>query len=285
MPEGFFVINKNEGDKMSKHTQNKKVTVVDIKNMKNREKIACLTAYDYTSAKILDESGIDLILVGDSLGMVMNGYESTIPVTIDEIIYHTKAVKRGIKRAFLVADMTFGSYQISHEKGIENAIRIIKESGAEAVKLEGGKEFAPLIKKMVDIGINVMGHIGLMPQQVLSQGGYKIQGRHNDQKLIDDAKAIEEAGAFSIVLEGVVADVARKITESISIPTIGIGAGVGCDGQVLVFQDVFGMFDDFVPKFVKRYANVKEMIKNGTEKYIEEVKGEVFPDEEHSFLK
>lgn len=270
---------------MSKHLVNKKVTVVDIRNMKNREKISCLTAYDYTSAKILDESGIDIILVGDSLGMVMNGYESTIPVTIDEIIYHTKAVKRGIKRSFLVADMPFGSYQISQEKGIENAIRIIKESGAEAVKIEGGSEFAPFIKKMVDTGINVMGHIGLMPQQVLSQGGYKIQGRHNDQKLIDDAKALEDAGAFSVVLEGVISDVSRKITESITIPTIGIGAGPWCDGQVLVFQDVFGMFDDFVPKFVKHYANVKKVITVGAKKYIEEVKGSVFPDDEHSFLR
>ncbi|UOD34400.1 3-methyl-2-oxobutanoate hydroxymethyltransferase [Deferribacteraceae bacterium V6Fe1] len=270
---------------MSKHVEIKKITVNHIKRMKNNEKIACLTAYDYSSAKLLDESGIDLILVGDSLGMVMNGYESTIPVTVDEIIYHTKSVKRAISRAFLVADMPFGSYQVSDEQAINNAVRVIKESGAEAIKLEGGKEIAPLVKKLVSMGINVMGHIGLMPQQVLAQGGYKIQGRDNDEKLLEDAIAIEEAGAFSIVLEGVIADVSKKITENIKIPTIGIGAGVNCDGQILVFQDIFGIFDDFTPKFVKQYASVGNVIREATKNYMSEVKGSIFPEEKHSFLR
>jgi len=270
---------------LSKHVEIKKITVNHIKRMKNNEKIACLTAYDYSSAKLLDESGIDLILVGDSLGMVMNGYESTIPVTVDEIIYHTKSVKKAVNRAFVVADMPFGSYQISHEQAISNAIRVIKESGAEAIKLEGGKEIAPLVKKLVNMGINVMGHIGLMPQQVLAQGGYKIQGRDNDGKLLEDAFAIEEAGAFSVVLEGVIADVSKEITEKIKIPTIGIGAGVNCDGQILVFQDIFGIFDDFTPKFVKKYASVGNTIKEATRNYMSEVKGSIFPEEKHSFLR
>ncbi|MBZ4643425.1 MAG: 3-methyl-2-oxobutanoate hydroxymethyltransferase [Deferribacteres bacterium] len=282
MSEGFFVNTQME-DNLSKHAEVKKITVNNIKNMKHKEKIVCLTAYDYTSAKIIDESGVDLILVGDSLGMVMNGYESTIPVTVDEIIYHTKSVKKGIKRAFLVADMPFGSYQISDEQALTNAVRIIKESGAEAIKLEGGKEFAPLVKKMVKMGINVMGHIGLMPQQVLAEGGYKIQGRHNEEKLIEDAIALEEAGVFSIVLEGVVDEVSKKITEKISIPTIGIGAGIHCDGQILVFQDIFGMFDDFVPKFVKQYANVGKIIKEAAMTYCKEVKSSEFPEDKHSF--
>lgn len=270
---------------MSKHIEVKKITVNHIKNMKNKEKIACLTAYDYSSAKLLEESGIDLILVGDSLGMVMNGYESTIPVTVDEIIYHTKSVRRAVKRAFLVADMPFGSYQVSDEQAIANVVRVIKESGAEAIKLEGGKEIAPLVKKLVNMGINVMGHIGLMPQKVLAQGGYKIQGRDNEKKLLEDALAIEEAGAFAIVLEGVIADVSKKITEKVKIPTIGIGAGVNCDGQILVFHDIFGIFDDFTPKFVKRYANVGSIIKEATKNYISETKSSVFPEDKHSFLR
>lgn len=282
MPGGFFLYG---GKVLSKHVEVKKLTVNHIKNMKNKEKIACLTAYDYSSAKLLEESGIDLILVGDSLGMVMNGYESTIPVTVDEIIYHTKSVRKAVKRAFLVADMPFGSYQVSDEQAIANVVRVIKESGAEAIKLEGGKEIAPLVKKLVNMGINVMGHIGLMPQKVLAQGGYKIQGRDNEKKLLEDAFAIEEAGAFAIVLEGVIADVSKKITEKVKIPTIGIGAGVNCDGQILVFHDIFGIFDDFTPKFVKRYANVGNIIKEATKNYISETKSSVFPEDKHSFLR
>lgn len=269
---------------MSKYSEIKKITVSHLKKMKlENEKITCLTAYDYTSASILDNAGIDFILVGDSLGMVMNGYENTLKVTLDEIIYHTKSVKRGIKRAFLTADMPFGTYHISVEQALENCIRVIKESGAEAVKLEGGKEIAPLVKKITNAGINVMGHIGLMPQYVHQMGGYKIQGKNGSEELIEDALALQEAGVFSIVLEGVVADVAKKITGAVDVPTIGIGAGVGCDGQILVYHDVFGLFDKFVPKFVKKYADVKTIIVDAAKQYIEEVKSEKFPEEKHSF--
>ena len=264
----------------------KKVTVSHFRKMKeDSEKIVCLTAYDYTSAKILDEAGVDLILVGDSLGMVVNGQENTLQVTLDELIYHTKSVKRGIKRGFLVADMPFGSYHVSEEETLKNAIRVIKESGAEAVKLEGGKEIAPLVKKLTLAGINVIGHVGLMPQKVLSQGGYKIQGRDNSEKLIEDAVAIEDAGAFAIVLEGVLRDVAKKISKQLKIPTIGIGAGEYCDGQILVFHDVFGLFDDLTPKFVKRYANLREQILEAAKRYSTDVRNGTFPQEIHSFLR
>ncbi|KAA0259196.1 3-methyl-2-oxobutanoate hydroxymethyltransferase [Deferribacter autotrophicus] len=270
---------------MSKYKEIKKITVSHLKKMKqDGEKIACLTAYDYTSAKLVDSIGVDLVLVGDSLGMVINGYENTLRVSLDEIIYHTKAVKRGLKRAFLVADMPFGTYHVSDEETLNNCVRVIKESGAEALKLEGGKEIAPLIKKITQAGINVVGHIGLMPQFVHAMGGYKIQGRDGGEKLLEDAKALEEAGVFSIVLEGVVVDVAKKITESVNVPTIGIGSGKYCDGQILVFHDVFGMFDDFVPKFVKRYADVKRVIVEGGTKYVNDVKNSEFPDDEHSFF-
>ncbi len=269
---------------MSKYNELKKITVSHLKKMKSdNEKISCLTAYDYTAGKILDEAGIDLILVGDSLGMVMNGYENTIPVTLDEIIYHTKAVKRGIKRSFLVADMPFGTYQSDINEAVNNCIRLIKESGAEAVKLEGGKEIVPLIEKLTGAGVNVMGHLGLMPQHVHIMGGYKIQGKEGPAKLLAEAKALENAGVFSIVLEGVIDSTALEVTNNISVPTIGIGAGNGCDGQILVYHDVFGMFDDFVPKFVKKYADTKSVIMEGARNYINEVKSSAFPDSEHSF--
>ncbi|MGE4498333.1 MAG: 3-methyl-2-oxobutanoate hydroxymethyltransferase [Deferribacterales bacterium] len=269
---------------MSKHAEIKKITVSSIRRMKSEnEKITCITAYDYTSAKILDQAGIDVVLVGDSLGMVMNGYENTIPVTLDEMIYHTKSVKRGLQRAFLVTDMPFGTYNVSHEKAIENCVRVIKETGAEAVKLEGGAEIAPLVERLVKSGINVMGHIGLMPQSVHVMGGYRIQGRDGSEKLAADALALEKAGAFSIVVEGVVTETAKKITAAVGIPTIGIGAGVHCDGQVLVYHDVLGLFDDFTPKFVKRYANLKEVAVKAAENYVKEVKSGVFPDDGHSF--
>ena len=254
-----------------------------IKMKENNDKITCLTAYDYTSAKILDNAGIDLILVGDSLGMVMNGYNSTIPVTIDEMIYHTKSVKRAVNRAFVVSDMPFGSYQIDEKSAVMNAVRIVKETEVPAIKLEGGKEIAPLVEKLVNAGIGVMGHIGLKPQLINTMGGYKIFGKDGAESLIEDAKALEKAGVFSIVLEGVSSQSAAKITESLNIPTIGIGAGSGCNGQILVYHDVFGIFTDFKPKFVKRYANVAEIINNAAKEYINDVKSGVFPDEEHSF--
>jgi len=273
-----------KGAILSKYSELKKITVSHLKKMKtDNEKISCLTAYDYTAAKILDEAGIDLILVGDSLGMVMNGYENTLPVTLDEIIYHTKAVKRGVKRSFLVADLPFGTYQSDMNEAVTNCIRLIKESGAEAVKLEGGKEIAPLIEKLTNAGINVMGHLGLMPQHVHVMGGYKIQGKEGYEELLAEAKALEKAGVFSIVLEGVIDSTALAITNNVSVPTIGIGAGNGCDGQILVYHDVFGMFDDFVPKFVKKYANTKSVILEGAKNYIKDVKSSAFPDSEHSF--
>ncbi|WP_022850042.1 3-methyl-2-oxobutanoate hydroxymethyltransferase [Limisalsivibrio acetivorans] len=271
---------------MSKHSEIKKITVNHFAKMKQEnEKITCLTAYDYTSAMILDEAGIELVLVGDSLGVVMNGYENTIPVTLDEVIYHTKAVKRGLKRSFLVLDMPFGTYHESEEKALTNCIRAIKESGAEAVKIEGGAEKAPLVKKLVNSGINVMGHIGLMPQSIHTMGGFKVQGRDGVEKYIEDAKALEEAGIFSLVLEGLVADVATSVTKAVDIPTIGIGAGKGCDGQILVFHDVFGLFDDFIPKFVKRYADAKTELVKAAQDYIGDVKSSVFPDDKHSYLR
>lgn len=255
-----------------------------IKMKKNNDKITCLTAYDYTSAKILDNAGIDLILIGDSLGMVMNGRDSTIPVTIDEIIYHTKAVKRAVTRAFVVADMPFGSYHIDEKSAMENAVRLIKETEVPAIKIEGGKEMAALVKKLVDSGIGVMGHIGLKPQMINTMGGYKIFGKDGCESLIEDAKAIESAGAFAVLLEGITSQSASKITESINIPTIGIGAGAGCSGQILVYHDIFGIFTDFKPKFVKRYAHVAEIIDRATKEYINDVKSGTFPDNEHSFI-
>lgn len=262
----------------------KSLNINSFRKMKeNNEKITCLTAYDYTSAKILDRAGIDLILVGDSLGMVMNGYSSTIPVTLDEVIYHTKAVKRGTERAFVVSDMPYGSCNINIDDTMRNIIRIAKETEVQAVKIEGGKEAAPLIKKIIENGMAVMGHIGLKPQSINTAGGYKIYGKNGADDLIEDASALEEAGVFSLIIEGVTAESAAKITKSVNIPTIGIGAGAGCDGQILVYHDVFGIFNDFKPKFVKRYANLAEEIERAAKEYINDVKSGVFPSNEHSY--
>ncbi len=254
-----------------------------IKMKNNNEKITCLTAYDYTSAKIIDRAGIDIILVGDSLGMVMNGYDSTIPVTLEEVIYHTKAVKKAVNRAFVVADMPFGTYQIDINTAVENAVKLVKATEAAAVKIEGGKEAAPLVERLVNAGIGVMGHIGLKPQSINTMGGYKIFGKNGAESLIEDGKALENAGVFAVVIEGVSSKSAAEITNNLNIPTIGIGAGAGCSGQILVYHDVFGIFTDFKPKFVKRYANVAEIIDNAAKTYIKEVKSGVFPDKDHSF--
>lgn len=269
---------------MSVHSSGKAHTLLSIRKMfENGEKVACLTAYDYTSAMLIDRAGIDIILIGDSLGMVMNGYETTLPVTVDEVIYHAKAVKRGVKKAFLVADMPFGSYQASLEEGISNACRIVKEGGVQAVKVEGGREVAPLVEALTKIGIPVMGHIGLKPQSVHAMGGYIIQGRDGHNSLLEDAGALQLSGAFSVVLEGVTSKVAKKLTESLSILTIGIGAGSECGGQILVYHDIFGLFSGFTPKFVKRYAEVGDIIEGATREYIKDVKEGCFPKEEHSF--
>jgi 3-methyl-2-oxobutanoate hydroxymethyltransferase len=263
-----------------------KVTTTRLIEMKRQgEKITMLTAYDFLMASQIDECGIDIILVGDSLGNVMLGYENTIPVTMEEMIHHCRAVSRGVKRAMVIGDMPFMSYQASTEDAIRNAGRLLKEAGAEAVKLEGGTEFFETIKRIVESGIPVMGHLGLMPQSVYRFGGYEVRGKDEGQasRILEDAKGLEEAGAFSIVLEKVPAVLAKKITDEVSIPTIGIGAGVDCDGQVLVTQDMLGIYDKFVPKFSKRYSEIGKEMKNCYRRYIEEVKTKKFPGKEHSY--
>ena len=263
-----------------------KVTVPGIKAMKERgEKITMLTAYDTPFARILDEAGVNILLVGDSVGSVVAGYPNTLPVTIDEMIYHTRAVTRGATRALVVIDMPFMSYQISLEDAKRNAGRMIKESGAEAVKLEGGVNIKETIEAIVDIDIPVMGHIGLTPQSVHQMGGYKVQGKVEEQKqkIVADAVAVEEAGAFSLVLECIPTELAQEITEQLSIPTIGIGAGIYCDGQVLVIHDLLGLLGGFRPKFVKSYVDLQKVISQAVEEYMKEVKKGAFPTEKHSF--
>ncbi|MBI2988747.1 MAG: 3-methyl-2-oxobutanoate hydroxymethyltransferase [Deltaproteobacteria bacterium] len=263
-----------------------KVTAPEIKRMKQRgEKIAVLTAYDYSFARILDEAGVDILLVGDSVGSVIQGQQSTLPVTVDEMIYHTKAVVRGRRRALVVADMPFLSYQVSLEEAKRNAGRFLQEAGAEAVKIEGGVHFLETIEALVQMGIPVMGHVGLTPQSVHRFGGYKVQGKEKEERgiILQDALAVEEAGAFSVVLEGIPMDLAQEITRRLSIPTIGIGAGIHCDGQVLVVHDMLGLFDMYTPKFVKRYADVRGIITDAVKNFIAEVREEKFPGEEHSF--
>ncbi|MEE8074609.1 MAG: 3-methyl-2-oxobutanoate hydroxymethyltransferase [Candidatus Binatia bacterium] len=263
-----------------------KVTVPEIGKMKQAgKKITSLTAYDYSFAKILDEAGIDILLVGDSLGSVIQGQESTLPVTLDEMVYHTRAVVRGRKRALVVADMPFLSFQISVEEAKRNAGRFLQEGGAEAVKLEGGVVVLQTIQAIVRMGVPVMGHVGLTPQWIHRFGGYRVQGKEKAEReaVLKDALAVEEAGAFSVVLEGIPADLAREITQRLSIPTIGIGAGVNCDGQVLVVHDMLGLFDVYTPKFVKKYADLKTVMAKAVKNFIAEVREKKFPDEKHSF--
>jgi 3-methyl-2-oxobutanoate hydroxymethyltransferase len=263
-----------------------KNTVLTFKQAKAEgKKLSMLTAYDYSMAKIIDESGVHGILIGDSLGMVVKGEDDTLSVTMEEVIYHTKAVKRGAKNALVVSDMPFLSYQVSIEQAVLNAGRLVKEGGASAVKLEGGANVAAQVKAIVDAQIPVMGHIGLTPQSVNAFGGFKVQGKSEAaaKQLIEDAALLEKAGAFSIVLEGIPEKVAELITKAVSIPTIGIGAGKHCDGQILVYQDMLGMFSDFVPKFVKQYANLGTIMKEAIGSYINEVQEGVFPEEKHTF--
>jgi 3-methyl-2-oxobutanoate hydroxymethyltransferase len=264
-----------------------RITLNQIKEMKQKgEKVTMLTAYDYATAKIVDEVGIPLILVGDSLGMVVLGYESTIPVTMDEMIHHTKAVIRGTKQAMVVGDMPFMTYHLSVEDALRNAARFIQEGGAQAVKLEGGVTVAEIVKRVVECGIPVMGHIGLTPQSIHQLGGFKVQGKSPEAaaKLVDDARSLEQAGAFAIVLETVPAQLATFISESINIPTIGIGAGIGCDGQVQVINDILGSFADFVPKHAKQYAKLTDIIQNAVTDYHNEVKTGSFPTDKQSFF-
>lgn len=266
--------------------ERKPITTSTIRQMKEEGRpITMITAYDYAMARNVDEAGIDMILVGDSLGNVMLGYNSTIPVTMDAMIHHTQAVVRGTKYALVVGDMPFMSYQASEAEGMQNAGRFLKEGGCAAIKLEGGSEICPLVKKMVTAGIPVMGHIGLTPQSVNQFGGFKVQGKDiaAAQKLIDDAKALEAAGAFSIVLECVPAALAAKVSEMISIPTIGIGAGNGCGGQVLVCNDLLGFSNGFTPKFAKKYRNLHQEIVGAVSEYISDVRDRSFPAPEHTF--
>ena len=263
-----------------------RITIRQIKTMKQKgEKIAMLTAYDYTTAKIIDEVGIPLILVGDSLGMVVLGYESTIPVTMEDMLHHTKAVARGTKQAMVVGDMPFMTYHISVEQALHNATRFIQEGGAQAVKLEGGVNVADKVNRIVDCGIPVMGHIGLTPQSIHQFGGFKVQGKTSEAavSMLEDALALEKAGAFAIVLETVPAQLATLITEKVSIPTIGIGAGIGCDGQVQVINDILGSFTDFVPKHAKQYAKLTDIMSNAIAQYYNEVKAGSFPTDQQSY--
>lgn len=260
-------------------------SILDFYRAKERgEKFTFVSTYDYWSAKLCEEAEIDGILVGDSLSMVVQGNDSTLPVSLEEMIYHSKAVRKGAPNTFIVVDMPFMSYHVSVEDGVKNAGRVLKETGANGVKIEGGTKIAQLVERLVSVGIPVMGHIGLTPQFVNQLGGYKVQGRTEEsrERLKQDAKALEEAGCFSIVLEAVPADLAREITDSLSIPTIGIGAGSGTDGQILVFHDLIGVFEK-TPKFVKRYAEVGKIIKEALENFYKEVKNGVFPSKEHEY--
>ncbi len=260
-----------------------KVTVPKLMEMKKSgKKITMLTAYDYSFAEILDEAGIDVLLVGDSLGNVVLGYKNTLPVTMEDVIHHTKAVSRGVKNALVVSDMPFMSY-FSREEALRNAGRLIR-AGAEAVKLEGGLAFEDKIRALTEVGIPVMGHVGLMPQSIHQMGGYKVQGKTPEgmKKILDDAKAVEGAGAFSIVLEGIPSDMAKKITEELKILTIGIGAGAHCDGQVLVTHDLLGFYDS-TSKFVKRYANLRKVILEASRKYKEDVEEGAFPTDRYGY--
>jgi 3-methyl-2-oxobutanoate hydroxymethyltransferase len=271
---------------MSTQGKMNKITVPFIREMKRKgEKIAMITAYDYPTALIVEEAGVDLVLVGDTLGMVVLGYDSTLPVTMDEMIHHTKAVCRAVQRSMVIGDMPFLSYQVSVEDAIVNAGRFLKEAGAQAIKLEGGREVAETARRISAAGIPVMAHLGLTPQSIHQFGGYKVQGREEAaaERICEDALILEEAGAFSLVLECVPSALAKRITASLHIPTIGIGAGVDCDGQVLVFHDLLGMFDRFTPTFVKKYANAKSVMKDAVAQYIGEVKDKTFPDEAHSY--
>ncbi len=263
-----------------------RVTIQTLRQMKERgERIAMLTAYDATFARLLDEAGADVLLVGDSLGMVIQGHDTTLPVTLDEIAYHCRAVARGARRAHVVGDMPFMSYQASLEQGMTNAGKLMKEGNCHSVKLEGGAVHAELVQHLVTAGIPVMGHIGLTPQSYHQLGGFKVQGRDKGgrERLLADAHALQDAGAYAIVLEAIPQDIAREITAALSVPTIGIGAGAGCDGQVLVSYDALGMDESFKPRFVRRYATLGETIKAAVTHYVSDVRGGSFPSDAESF--
>jgi len=266
--------------------ERRKITIIDLQAKKEKgEPITMLTAYDYPTALLVDEAGIDIILVGDSLAMVVLGHENTVAITMDEMIHHCKAVTRGAGYPLLVGDMPFMSYQVDRREAVRNAGRFLKEGGMDVIKLEGGQEMADTVRAIVDAGIPVMGHIGLTPQTISKLGGFRVQGRSVEtaKRLLDDAAALEEAGVFSIILEAVPDRLASLITDRTRVPTIGIGAGRGCDGQVLVLHDMIGLFDRFTPRFVKRYANIFPLLTEALAQYKAEVLGGAFPEPEHSF--
>ena len=261
-----------------------KVTVPEIRARKGGPPIAMVTAYDFTMARLLDEGGADILLVGDSLGMVVQGHSTTLPVTVEDICYHGRAVARGARRAHIVGDMPFMSFQVSAASAVENAGRLMKEGSFESVKLEGGEEVAEHVRRIVAAGIPVMGHVGLTPQSVHAMGGFKVQGKGDAaDRVVSDARALEEAGCYAIVLEAIPPDLAEEVTESVSVPTIGIGAGPRCDGQVLVCYDLLGMYRDLKPKFAKRFAEVGDQVVGAVRAYVEEVQARSFPGPEHSF--
>src|SRR5215472_12373371 len=263
-----------------------KVSAPSLRASKARgERLVCLTAYDYPTARIVDEAGIDVILVGDSLGNVVLGYGNTIPVTLDDMLIHTRAVRRGVHRALLVADMPYGSFHTGADDTVRAALRLIKEGGAEAIKLEGGRKRLPLVKRLVDEEVSVMGHIGLTPQSINQLGAYRVQGKTADaaRQLLDDARALEDAGVFSIVLELVPREIAQLITETVKVPTIGIGAGAHCDIQVLVFHDLVGMAFGKLPRFVREYANLRETITDAVTRWAEDVRSGTYPGDNESY--
>ena len=271
---------------MSVHTEIKRVTTHILQEMKSRgEKISCLTAYDYSMARIVDAAGVDLILVGDSASNVMAGHETTLPITLDQMIYHATSVVKGVKRALVVVDIPFGSYQGNSSEALRSAIRIMKESGGHAVKMEGGAEIKDSVIRVLSAGIPVMGHLGLTPQSIYQFGTYKVRAKEDAEaeKLLSDAKLLEDLGCFALVLEKIPAELAKKVSESISIPTIGIGAGPDCDGQVLVYQDMVGMNQGFSPKFLRRYLDLYAEITGAVSQYVKDVKAVNFPNKNESY--
>ena len=271
---------------MSVHSDIKKVTTETLRKLKfDKERITMLTAYDYTTAKMVDAGGVDSILVGDSAANVMAGHETTLPITLDQMIYHTQCVVRGVERALVVADLPFGTYQSNPDKALDSAVRMMKEGGAHAIKIEGGEEIADSIRKIVNAGIPVMAHLGLTPQSIYQFGTYKVRAKEQEEadRLLKDAKLVEELGCFALVLEKIPADLASKVSQSLSIPTIGIGAGSGCDGQVLVYHDMVGMNQGFSPKFLRRYLDLYNEISGAVSKYVSDVKSGDFPNENESY--
>lgn len=271
---------------MSVHSEIKKVTTETLRKMKfDKEKITMLTAYDYTTAKMVDAGGVEVILVGDSASNVMAGHETTLPITLDQMIYHAQCVVRGVNRALVVADLPFGTYQSDPQKALESGVRMMKESGAHALKIEGGEEIAESVSRLVNAGIPVMGHLGLTPQSIYQFGTYKVRAKEDAEaeKLLNDAKILEKLGCFALVLEKIPASLAKKVSENINIPTIGIGAGSGCDGQVLVYHDMVGMNKGFSPKFLRRYLDLYTEITGAVSQYVKDVKDVNFPNDEESY--